>query len=485
VGQPSSHISDAGAEGPPSTRPLSEVGLGDELGWEVVEAAPDGMVLADEGGQILLVNRQIEALFGYERTELLGRPVEDLVPDQLRGVHRAHRTRYRAEPRTRAMGTDLKLRARRKDGTEFPVEVSLSPLRFDGGLLVVAAVRDVSERAAAEAELRRVYDLLDATRDAVLIFDWESLRFSYANQGAAAQLGYRVDELLTMTMLHVAPEFTEAELRERLAPLNDGAVESLTFTTTHRRRDGTDLPVEILVQAGPTDPETGSRSFVKIVRDITDRVAADEQLQRAGEELRVLEDRERIGRDLHDIVVQRLFAAGMSLNAVSSLIVDRDDASRRLAEVIDELDATIREIRTAIYGLQSQAANPTGLRSQVLAIVQEQRAALGTEPRLRFDGLLDLVADDIGQQLLVALREALSNVARHAAATRVEVALDAGEELTLTVIDNGIGMPDTPEGGHGLRNLATRAKELGGTFRTSPGKNGGTVLEWSVPNRRT
>jgi len=465
------------------SRPLSELGLGDDLSWELLDAAPDGMVMTDHAGQILLVNRQIEAIFGFERAELLGRPIEELLPENLRQVHGAHRTRYRADPRTRSMGGELKLRGRRKNGEEFPVEVSLSPLRSGKELFVVAAVRDVSERVAADAELRRVHDLLDATRDAVFIFDWDTLRFSYVNEGAIDQVGYSRDELAGMTMLHIAPELTETELRDRLAPLNDGTVSSVMFTTVHRRSDGTDTPVEVLTQAGPIEESQPSRAFVAVVRDISDRVEAEERLREASAELGLIADRERIGRDLHDIVIQRLFAAGMSLHALSSMVADRKDVTSRLAAVVDELDTTIREIRTAIYGLQTPTTRHSGLRSKVLRIAEEQRDSLGVEPRIRFDGLLDIIDDDVADHLLATIREALSNIARHAAATTVEIDLSADEDLTLRVVDNGIGVPPSPQLGHGLANMASRAEELGGTFSISAGEGGGTVLKWQVPNR--
>ena len=457
--------------------------MSDELIWGLVDAAPDGIVMIDEAGQILLVNRQVELLFGYERSELLGRPVEDLLPEQFRQVHRAHRTRYRAAPQTRAMGGDLQLVAARNDGSEFPVEVSLSPLQSESGLLVVATVRDVTARRAAEAEIRRVHELLDATRDGVFIFESETLQFSYVNQGAVEQVDYPRDELLTMTPLHLAPHLNEIELRERLAPLETGRSSSAMFNTVHRRRDGVDIPVEVLVQASSTSDDTGRRSYVALVRDISDRVEAEEQLQAAAQELRLVEDRERIGRDLHDTVVQRLFAAGMSLQAASSLVVNDHDVALRINSVVDELDTTIREIRTAIYRLQPESARRTGLRSAVMQVAEAQRSALGLEPRIRFEGVLDVIADDLAEQLLATLREALSNVARHAAATTVDVSIEAGAQVVLQVIDNGVGIPATPPTGHGLANMAARAKQLGGTYTTAPADGGGTVITWSVPNR--
>jgi len=464
-------------------RPVAEVGLSDELMWLLVDAAPDGIVMSDDAGKILLVNRQFELLFGYGRKELLGRPIEDLLPEQLRHAHRVHQASYRSEPRTRPMGGSLPLLGTRKDGREFPVEISLSPLQSDVGVFVVATVRDVTERRAAEAEVRRVHELLDATRDGLFIFDSETLQFTYVNQGAVEQVGYARDELLTMTPQDIAPNMTDAELRERLAPLEAGRSSSAMFQIVHRRRDGVELPVEVLVHASAANDPTGRRSYVALVRDISDRVEAEERLRAAAQEVRLLADRERIGRDLHDTVVQRLFAAGMSLQAAASLINADPDISGRISKVVDELDTTVREIRTAIFGLQPESTRRAGLRSAVIELIEAERSALGMEPRIRFEGVLDVVADDLAEQLLATLREALSNIARHAMATAVDVSIQAGEQLVLQVADNGIGFPATPSTGHGLANMAVRAEQQGGTFTTSPVGGGGTVVTWSVPNR--
>jgi PAS domain S-box-containing protein len=447
----------------------------------LVEAAPDGILMADESGRILFANRQLEDLFGYERPDLLGRSVDDLLPEHLRHVHRAHRTRYRVEPRLRSMGAGLMLLGRRADGTEFPVEISLSPLPGEGTLRVVAVVRDVSERVAAESAHREVLEALDATRDAVLVLDAASLRFTYVNQGATEQVGYSRDELLQMTMLHITPEFTERELRELLGPLARGEQSSMMFTTVHRHRDGLDLPVEILMQAIPGDDGTPIR-YVKIVRDVRERIAVDERLRQAEQDLRVVEDRERIARDLHDIVIQKLFAAGMTIQAVSARTTDVEHG-QRLAAVVDDLDETILEIRSAIFSLQGDARHTGGVRAEVLRITDDERDALGFEPRIRFDGPVDAMDQRIADELLPTLREALSNVAKHAGASSAEIVVESADDVTLRVLDNGRGMPVTLSGGHGLRNLTERATKLGGSCRASSRPDGGTVLEWQVPAR--
>ncbi len=204
--------------------------------------------------------------------------------------------------------------------------------------------------------------------------------------------------------------------------------------------------------------------------------------RRQAEQMAVFEDRDRIAKDLHDLVIQRLYATGMSLQGATSLITS-PEVAERVSRSVDALDDTIREIRSAIFALQTHPADrPVSLRAQILHVVQEMTAALGFAPSLQLDGALDtLVPTPIGEHMLTALREMLSNAARHSGAGRIDVVVRAtGADLDLTVRDNGSGIPD---GGRrsGLRNLAHRAEGLGGalTIHTAPGQ--GAELIWHVP----
>jgi signal transduction histidine kinase len=200
------------------------------------------------------------------------------------------------------------------------------------------------------------------------------------------------------------------------------------------------------------------------------------------ERLGVLEDRDRIARDLHDLVIQRLFATGMGLEGAVRLI-DNPEAADRIVRAVDNLDETIKDIRSAIFSLQARdtkAARET-LRARILGEVQRSAEILGFAPSLRMEGLLDTrVPDGHAEQLLAVLREALSNVARHAAADNVDVAVSVDGDVLLRVRDDGCGLPaDRRESG--LRNLADRAGELGGTLHLDDAPGGGTLLEWSAP----
>jgi signal transduction histidine kinase len=207
------------------------------------------------------------------------------------------------------------------------------------------------------------------------------------------------------------------------------------------------------------------------------------------QEFALVEDRERIARDLHDTVIQRLFATGLSLQGTARLVrTDSEAAVTRIESAVDDLDLTVKHIRSAIFGLESSRVTPArGVRDRVLALAREAAGPLGFDPSTFFDGPVDsAVSNEVGAELLATLREALSNVARHARATKVEIELVVGDDISLRVIDDGIGPPDdgSPRG-HGLNNMLARATPYGGRFELRAGSPRGSVLEWVVPRSAT
>jgi len=199
------------------------------------------------------------------------------------------------------------------------------------------------------------------------------------------------------------------------------------------------------------------------------------------ERLAILEDRDRIARDLHDLVIQRLFATGMTLQSAAPRISD-PEAARRIATVVDDLDATIRELRQAIYQLQAPSVDED-LRADIQRVVDEVAGASEARVRLHFVGLVaSAVPDQVRPHLLAVLREGLSNAVRHAAARAIDVTVEVDHAVVVTVADDGIGVDSTVTRRSGLANLSARAAEFNGSCVLLPGEGGtGSRLVWQVP----
>lgn len=323
------------------------------------EAVPDGLVLVDEGGRIVKVNQAAREQFGYTGEQLIGEPVERLVPRESEVDHVAMRQDYAAAPERRPMGARRRLGARRSDGTVFPCAISLSPLVGEDGRYTIAAVRDMT--------------------------DW---------------------------------------------------------------------------------------------------VISEERLAQATRRRLLAEDHERIARELHDTVIQELFAVGMGLQALTGEI-GAEGVADRLRNAIDALDDVIRGIRSVIFDVRHERTDDDGLRAAVVETVGSLTSALGFEPRLSFSGSLDRsVPVAVAEHLVPTVREALTNVARHAAASAAELSIEVTDEVVVRVIDNGRGVDPGETRRSGLANLANRAALLGGRLEVGRTSEGGTRLEWRVPIAR-
>ncbi|MGW3652892.1 GAF domain-containing protein [Streptomyces sp. NPDC000878] len=203
------------------------------------------------------------------------------------------------------------------------------------------------------------------------------------------------------------------------------------------------------------------------------------------EAVAVLMDRDRIARDLHDLAIQRLFATGMTLQSAGRFI-EHEEAAERVVRAVDDLDETIKIIRSTIFGLRTRGGpGEAGLRARAVRVVGEAAPVLGFAPSVRMEGLLDTdVPKDIADHVVAVLSEALTNIARHARASRADVLLATdGREVRLSVTDNGVGIPADGRRS-GLRNVAERAEQLGGRLELGTPEGGGTALIWRVPARK-
>jgi len=240
----------------------------------------------------------------------------------------------------------------------------------------------------------------------------------------------------------------------------------------------------IAVSRAPSRQEFDAED-VRMVESFAQQAALAVEIARAQtdrDQLALIADRERIARDLHDHVIQRLFAVGMSLQAAAHSITDTRTLER-ISESVEELDATIRDVRSTIFSLELRATQRVEMsaRSRILDIVSKAADVLGFQPRLQFDGPVDTrVPDEMVHDLLAVVRECLSNTARHAGASTVSVKVEVHGDLVITVQDDGRG-PEGATRSSGLANLRARAEARGGSMTMGRAGERGTRVEWRVP----
>jgi len=456
------------------------------------------MVVIDHAGTIVLVNAQTETVFGYERSELLGQSVDVLVPSNLHELHRKHRSEYVNEPHVRSMGSGLDLRARRKDGSEFPVEISLAPLQTDDGLLISAAVRDVTSKRREERLFR---GLLEAAPDAMVIVD-KAGTIVLVNAQVENRFGYERGELIGKSVEILVPErFSGMHVAFRSGYVAGPRTRpmGLAGDLFARRKDGSEFPVEISL--APLETEEGLLVSAA-VRDISER-------------RRMQEEADRVKDEFFATVSHELRTPLTSMLGYSELMADLEPLSpqgQRFLSVISR--SAERELRLVDDLLTLVAIEESGLsiRTSVIDIEPIVRDAVeAARPRAEevdidlsleipgFPVQVDADRDRVGQ----AIDNLLSNALKFTPSggtvkVRLHVTSDAAE---IEVADSGMGIGDidpakiferlyrsgaavaqqVPGAGLGLTIALAIVEAHNGTIGVVKSDNHGTTFRMSFP----
>jgi len=419
----------------------------------LLEAAPDAMVVVNAAGEIVLLNVQAEKQLGYHRDELVGQKVKNIIPEGFAERLIADGTRTAAEALAQQIGTGIELIARRKDGSDFPIEIMLSPLESIEGILVTAAIRDISVRKAAEEHLAqmegRYRGLLEAAPDAMVVVN-RSGEIVLLNVQAEKQFGYRRDELLGQKVKNIIPDgFAERLIADGTRTAAEALAQQIGtgIELRGRRKDGSDFPIEIMLS--PLESTEGIL-VTAAIRDITERKKSEQHLVKTvGELKRSNDDLQQFAyvasHDLQEPL--RMIASYTQLLAkrykgrldseADEFIAYAVDGSKRMQGLIQDLLAYSRAGTNGkpLRKISSEAALKEAL-SNLRAAIQESGALV------THDSLPAITTDDT--QLVQVLQNLVGNAIKYRTAevprVHVSAAKNGGKELVFSVRDNGLGI---------------------------------------------
>jgi PAS domain S-box-containing protein len=461
----------------------------------ILDSAMDAIVTVDEAHRIVLFNRAAEQVFGLGREEALGTPLERLIPERFRDAHRRHMEEFgRTGMTARRMGGVAALWGLRADGTEFPIEASISHTAEDGKRFFTVILRDITQRRQAEARLAAI---VDSAMDAVITVDAEQSIVLF-NRAAESVFGLKREQALGTPLERLLPARFRGAHRAHIEAFGRTGVTSRRMgdvtTLWGLRADGSEFPLEASISQVS---EGGKRYFTVILRDISLRKQHEDALRRSQRELRdlsarVLEAREEektlIARELHDELGQLLTALKMDLSSLRQGLPG-EELQAKADEMGRLLDQTVAATRRISADLRPLMLDDLGLADAAGWLVEDFCKRSGIDCRMETSGAEALAeaSKAVATAVYRAIQESLTNIARHSGARNAWVNLSVTERcISVEVEDDGRGI--TAEAmaksrSLGLKGMRERIAYLGGSLDIARAPRGGTRLQLRVPLR--
>lgn len=437
----------------------------------ILETAVEGIITIDECGIIESFNRSAENIFGYSAAEVIGQNVKILMPEPFRHEHDGYLNNYRETGHAKIIGIGREVVGRRKDGTLFPMDLSVSEVNLANRRMFTGFVRDITERKAAEKALAYFAVLVESSDDAIVGKTLDSKITSW-NKGAERIFGYSRNEVIGKPIAILIPEDRQAEEPEILAKIRRG--ESVDhYETIRRRKDG--KLIDISVTISPIRDNNGNIiGASKVARDITERKRLEKEIIEISNR-----EQQRIGQDLHDGLCQELTGIELMCQVLEQKLSKKSkNEAKQAAEIGTHIRQAIAHTRKLARGLSPVELELNGFMSALHELADNAARLLRVECHFECAKPV-LIRDNVAATHLYRIaQEAINNAVRHGKAKRVAISLRPDYDKTaLTITDDGVGFSDKSKKGPGmgLHTMKYRAGVIGATLEINSSGKGTTV----------
>lgn len=486
------------------------------------EVVSEGILIVDDRQRIVGSNSSANLLFGYEKDELLGSALENLIPKRVRQNHHKEVDGFIETGKARSMGKGLDLWGLRKDGREFPLEISLNPFKVRDKKYVMALIVDVSERKKAEQTINYWYQIFDESLNEIYVFDTETLLLINVNRGAQSNLGYSMEELSRMTVIDIKPEMALEEFRRLVSPLLNNKSKKVNFETLHQRRDGSLYPVELHLQMSSIGAR---RVMVSIGLDITERLTYTQQLEHKVEE-RTAQLRESLKAEkkLNELKTKFLsmvshefktpLASIMTSTSLLAKYTQGDQQEKRDRHIgtirskvkyLDNILSDFLSMERLESGVENYTVSQFPLAGLIAELVQDSTTLLKEGQSIVPPRDLEGILLEFDQKILaLALSNLVNNAIKYSPEhTQISIGVrSANKKLWIEIKDRGLGIPleDQPfiferyyrasnvltvQGtGIGLNIVQQHLRNLGAELSFESRLGEGSTFRLEIPNKK-